>query len=143
MGSGDTCHAHTSTATANTRVCCYTHTRYWVLHMYHQGCAVTHVPMGYAVTEPSPADGLLHMFTWHRCQPCAVQTLLPLKKAVVRAHSVIQLPVHNCFMTALLLFLDASATGRLSEDCLYQETCKLAEKFDAHCTNTMYDHLSK
>ena len=55
--SGDTCHAHTTTATTNTRVCCYTPQLvgcYTCTILYHsQGWAVPHVPrMYHPVLEP-------------------------------------------------------------------------------------------
>ena len=107
--------AHTSTATTNTRVCCYTHSWGVTQCIYHpliSECAFRQLVGCYTCTPSTgvccyTAKGLLHMFTWHRCQPCSANTP-PIERGFsddsVRTHFAIQPPVQNCFVTALLLF---------------------------------------
>ena len=100
------------------------------------GCYTLPLPGCYTCTPSSgvccfTAKGLLHMFTWHRCQPCSANTS-PIERGVRQCPSTFCNSAHNCFVTALLLFwTPATMVDQLGK----LQTCRTEEKlyFDAHC----------
>ena len=108
--SGDTCLALTSGATTNTGVCCFTPR--WCSAGTPMLCPCTNTTVPECtVTHPS-ADEVLHMFTWHRCQPCTANT-----SPIERGFSDNSLRAHFAAVSPKLLrdcspaFLDACHPG--------------------------------